>query len=289
MKPSLLAPVTPFWIKQKPMPMEPVAHGSQRPPGLPMFIDRPTTAFDQSVEAEPQELDTVSASLDAADVGLRKVQKTVAAILGRVDAAVKEPDRRTDLGADVDMLKDRLRAEIADAERDGVNWLTLDFGQDPQDKRLPLPSGDDSIPANTSPIVLISSADAVDGILTRPYGASEDQEFGGFHLLSDDAAYGQELSREISIGDDVTDEDLKGMRAALVSITANLASGGGRLDAVRRPIGNPVDQSNGENGPMDIGKEIDALLASVTRDALRAQALNIMNSDGAGLKRLLAS
>ncbi|MBB1250432.1 hypothetical protein [Rhizobium sp. G21] len=234
-------------------------------------------------------MDRVSASLDAADVGLRKVQKTVAAILGRVDAAIKEPERRSDLGADVDMLKDRLRAEIADAERDGVNWLTLDFGQDPQDKRLPLPAGDDAIPVDTSPILLISSADAADGILTRPYGASEDLEFGGYHLLSDDASYGQELSREISIADDVSDEDLKGMRAALASITAGLAGGGARLDAVRWPNGDPVEQSSGDKGPMDIGKEIDALLASVTRDALRAQALNIMNSDGAGLKRLLAS
>ncbi|WP_137155753.1 hypothetical protein [Rhizobium sp. FKL33] len=230
----------------------------------------------------------VSAGLDAADVGLRKVQKTVAGILGKFDAAIKEPGRREELGSDIEMLKDLLRAEIAAAERDGVNWLTLDFGQSPQDKQLPSFDGNENDAASLSTVVLISSADAADGILTGPYGASEEEEIGGYHLLSDEAAYGQDLSREISISDDVTTDDLKGMRGALVSIAADLAKAGSRLDAARAPYDEQVAASVGDTRFADIGKEIDGLLASVTRDALRAQALNIMNGDGSGLKRLLA-
>ncbi|MDH6267002.1 hypothetical protein M2360_002399 [Rhizobium sp. SG_E_25_P2] len=288
MKPNLLAPVIPFWIKQRPSPIDepPVAKpqmdASQSPEAFVPTDEVPL--FD----AAPDETDMVSAGLDAADIGLRKVQQSVSAILGKVNAAINDPERRDELAVDVGLLKERVRAEVEDAQRDGMNWLTLDFGQDPQEKMLPRPTGDEEDPAGISPVVLISSGDAADGILTRPYGASEEQERGGFHLLSDDAAFGQDLSREIAISSESSGEDLKDMRAALSSITADLAKAGARLDQARAPSEKPSEQTSATGQSTAISAEIDTLLASVTRDALRAQALNIMNGDSSGLKRLLA-
>jgi hypothetical protein len=289
MQPSLLAPVTPFWVKQKQTPVDRSTDAQPRFDAL-----QPSNALSSSMEtdlafdASGSEADAVSAGLDAADVGLRKVQKTVTAILGKLDAAIKAPDRRDELGAAIDTLKDRLRTEIGDAERDGVNWLTLDDGQDPQDKALPSASESDDLSEN-APLVLISYGDAADGILTRAYGASEEEDFGGYHLLSGDAASGQDFSSEISVSADTSDDDLKGMRAALAAITTDLGKAGDRLDQTRASGDKSPPQSGDAGQSTDLNNEIDKLLASITRDALKAQALNIMNGDGSGLKRLLAS
>lgn len=287
MNSSLLAPVTPFWIKPKQAPSDLAVDARQRANVPQALNDTPPLEPELAFDGASGETDTVSASLDAADVGLRKAQKTMAALLGKVDAAIKDPARRDTLGSDVELLKDRLRGEIQDAERDGVNWLTLGTGEDVEDKALPSPPTDTENAEDTSQIVLISTRDAADGLLTRPYGASEEQDLGGYHLLSD-ASSGQDDSREIAVSADVSEDDLKGMRAALASMTADLAKAGTRLDAARTPNAEPTDQPKADDRPLDLGKEIDALLASVTRDALRAQALNIMNGDGSGLKRLLA-
>lgn len=282
MKSNLLSPVRPFWIKQTSTPVEAAPPAKARMETMQPSKDMTSIEADPEVDVAPTETDTTSSSLDAADVGLRKVQKGVAAILGKMTAAIKEPDRRGDLGSDIDLLKDALRADVDDATTDGVNWLTLDFGQSAKDKILPA----SAIDADHAPVVLISSSDAADGILTRPYGASEDLEQGGYFLLSDDASYGQDISREIVLDADTSDEDVKAMRDALVSIKADLASAGDRLDKARFPGAAPQAIGNGSPGPGDIGGEIDALLANVARDALRAQALNIMNGDSRNLKRL---
>jgi hypothetical protein len=287
MEPSLLAPVIPFWIKQRAQSTEAATNPRQSLEAQQLQPDAPTSDFEPPADLGSSEADTLSASLDAADVGLRKAQKTVAAIVGKVDLAIREPDRRDELGGDVDMLKDRLRSEIDEAERDGTNWLTLDFGQIPDDKTLPR-QADDADGAAASSIILISSADAEDGIFTRSYGASEEQEFGGYFLISDDAASGQDLSREISISSDTSEVDLKAMRAALTSVTADLARAGDRLDQARTASARTPVETPPSRQPGSFNQDIDTLLASITRDALRAQALNIMNGDGDSLKRLLA-
>lgn len=277
MKSSLLAPVTPFWVKQRPTPIDATPEPKLGTGAPSPKVDPARSEIEPESDAPIGEKDLVAASLDAADLGLRKVRKTVAEIIGKVDAAIGNPDRRDEIGADIDGLKDELRATVEDAQFEGLNWLTLDFGQDLQDKMLP--------PAAGAPIVLISSGNAADGILTRAYGAFEDQDIGGYHLLSDAAAYGQDASREISISGEVENADLVGMRSALTSVAADLAMAGDRLDRARAP---DADTSSPSPQSAAIGEEIDRLLASVARDALRAQALNILNGDERGLKRLLA-
>lgn len=200
-----------------------------------------------------------------------------------VSMASMEGAPRDEINAELSIVKESLK-NVTTTIYDSENWLNDTLGT-PGIKSVATsvtagPNGARSVQTteiDTRDMTLYSDSDAQAGVLTASYG--------GYHLLSSAGTAGS--SKEISISDATTAEDIAGMMTALEAITTGLSSAQNALRPIFEQSNNALDVDAlpgltppKTNAPLFNDTDFDAIRERATsvRDQLVASRLSIMNS-----------
>lgn len=224
--------------------------------------------------AQVQAFHKTADQADAASASLGNIGATIKSMVELVSLAASSSSAgdRNGINEQLTQLKKELSERVKSPTADGDNWLYQPAGTSSNGQ------------ATTQAMTLVSDANAENGVLTKSYAVTTASGSAySYHLLP---SAGSSSSSEISISATTSNEELEGMKKALLSMLEGVGTVGTNLgkvsnDARQSAAGALQDFSQRTALPITDAGQADrqslAEMAARARDQLAASRLPIAN------------
>lgn len=247
-----------------------------------------------------------AATADTAAVGIEAASNIMDQIQSKLIMAKSAGVDKTALNREITQLKDQLQTVTDASSFSGQNWLKTSASESPQVKSMvgsvtSNASGDVAINVidfDTAKSNLVAEGNASDGLLTKSYsGITKSGAAYDYHLLDANSQTPVSASsKEISLSDSTTSDEIDGMLSALNSMQRGLTDAASNVGSTSSRISSNTDflQTLQDVTAIGVSRLQDANMEeqSVRRAALSVQqqlqttGLNIANATMANTLQL---